>query len=82
MKVQGVNISASRTKPPARAQEPEEKYEKKGDYYQCKLCDQFTVHYMNDCLCQNDKCPSNNKKVPPSKQSTQSSAFKATTTKK
>lgn len=37
----------------------EETYERRGDYYECAVCDQFTIHFKNPGACENQNCPSN-----------------------
>jgi|TARA_B110000285_G_C15131097_1_gene623648 hypothetical protein len=40
--------------------EPEDdKYERRGDYYQCIKCEEYTVHVNDDKHCENQNCPSN-----------------------
>ena len=34
-------------------------FDMKGDYYECKICDQFTIHKDNDTVCENRNCKSN-----------------------
>jgi len=67
---------------PRQQKEVEDKYERRGDHYQCKICDQFTVHYKNDCMCLNKDCKSNLQRKQVPKQSSGSSAYKATATTK
>lgn len=31
--------------------------ERRGDHYQCRKCDQFTVPVGNDKVCENNDCP-------------------------
>ena len=31
----------------------EETYERRGDYYECAVCDQFSVHFKNPGACEN-----------------------------
>lgn len=33
-----------------------------GDYYQCIVCDKYTVHFKNDKHCENEECPGNKSK--------------------
>lgn len=51
--------------PPQQFQQPEEeeedKFERKGDFYQCVKCEEYTVHVKNDKYCENSKCSSNSK---------------------
>ena len=39
-----------------------EKYEMKGDYFGCVLCDSWSIHKDEDLRCVNKKCKSNIKK--------------------
>ena len=39
--------------------EDDDKFERRGDYYQCVKCEHYTVHYKNDKYCENHNCPSN-----------------------
>lgn len=54
----------------------DDKYERKGDYYQCIKCEQYSVHINDDKHCENAHCPSNQGKIQhrgaPSKKSTMS----------
>jgi len=44
----------------AKVPDPEDdKYERRGDYYQCIKCEEYTVHVNDDKHCENRKCPSN-----------------------
>ena len=37
----------------------EDQYDRNGNYYKCKECFKYTLHYKNDIFCENTKCPSN-----------------------
>lgn len=40
----------------------DELYERRGDFYQCVRCEEYTVHVANDKYCHNAACPSNAKR--------------------
>lgn len=51
------------TKPQTQQQQLDDaNYHKKGEYFQCRLCDRFSVHQSNDMVCLNASCPSNEAK--------------------
>lgn len=45
----------------ARPQQEPQTFYKRGAYFQCKLCNEYTVHEADDTTCQNSRCPSNNR---------------------
>lgn len=44
------------------AEEDDDKYERRGDHYQCIKCEEYSVHINDDKHCENPACPSNAKK--------------------
>lgn len=40
----------------------DEQYERRGDFYQCVRCEEYTVHVANDKYCRNPACPTNAKR--------------------
>ena len=40
-------------------QDDDDKFERRGEYYQCVKCEQYTVHFKNDKYCENVTCASN-----------------------
>ena len=37
----------------------DDNYHRQGQYFQCVICDKYTVHVNNDRVCQNKGCRSN-----------------------
>lgn len=47
----------------------DDKYERRGNHYQCIKCEEYSVHISDDKHCENPACPSNANKRRPTKSS-------------
>ena len=53
------NTHQQRQQAPIEDPDDDDKFERRGDYYQCVKCEEYTVHFKNDKYCENPACPSN-----------------------